>query len=439
MGLGPRAGQNQSHLMIRIASIQPKTIADELKLPIGLIVLEINGHPIRDSLDLIFYQAEERVVVTAEQPDGEQLILEIDKLPDESLGIVPEPDKVRRCTNACSFCFVKGNPKAEKLRGGLYIKDDDYRLSFLHGHYITLTNLRPDDWDRIFEQRLSPLYVSVHATEPNVRLAMLKNPRSALINQDLDRLGSGSIVVHAQVVLCPDVNTGSILLRTMEDLYARGDAVQTLSIVPVGLTSYNLDRGGRNLTQEESLATLDAIETIRNRASRERGIGWCYAADELFLQAGCEPPGPEYFDDQDLQANGIGAISWISERVRAGLDRLPDRSNQRIVAVTGTSMERTLMQLGAEISAATGAEFEVVVLENSLYGPTVTSAGLLSGADHVRALERAQPFDLAVFSAQALNEQGNFLDDVGLTDLQSRFPSHLIEPSHDLIDVLTTA
>jgi len=423
--------------MIRIASIEPESIADELNLPVGLTVFEINGNPIRDTLDLIFYQAEERVMVTAEKLNGEPMILEIEKSPDETLGIIPEPDKIRRCTNACSFCFVKGNPKADKLRDGLYIKDDDYRLSFLHGHYITLTNLRPNDWDRIFEQRLSPLYVSVHATQPDVRLAMLKNPRSALINEDLDRLGKGGIVVHAQVVLSPGVNDGSTLLQTMEDLYSRGEDIQTLSIVPVGLTAYNHDRGGRNLTQDECLSALDSIESIREKALLERKIGWCYAADELFLQAGLEPPGSDYFDDEDLEANGVGAISWISERVWEGLNELPPRPGESIVVMTGKSMAKPLTRLTADIQVATGATFQTIALENSLYGPSVTSAGLLSGADHSNGLKRAPPFDLALFSALALNERGMFLDDLSLTELRSQFPDCRIEPSHDLIDRLT--
>jgi len=423
--------------MIRIASIEPESIADELNLPVGLTVLEINGNPIQDALDLIFYQAEERVLVTAEKLNGEPLILEIEKSPDETLGIIPEPDKIRRCTNACSFCFVKGNPKADKLRDGLYIKDDDYRLSFLHGHYITLTNLRPNDWERIFKQRLSPLYVSVHATQPDVRLAMLKNPRSALINEDLDRLREEGIVVHAQVVLCPEINDGATLLETMENLYSRGKSIQTLSIVPVGLTAYNHDRGGRNLTRDECLLALDSIELIREKAIVEREVGWCYAADELFLQAGQEPPGPDYFDDEDLEANGVGAISWISERVRNGLHALPPRPGEKIVVLTGRSMEKTLMQLTAEIEGATGATFQTVSLENSLYGPSVTTAGLLSGADHADGLERTAPFDLALFSALALNEREMFLDDLSLTELRSQFPDCRIEPSHDLIDTLT--
>ncbi len=424
--------------MIRIADVLPGSIAEDLELPVGLAILEINGHPIRDSLDLLFYQAEETLVVSAEERMGAPLILEIEKPADEPLGIVPEPDKIRRCTNACPFCFVKGNPKLQKLRTGLYIKDDDYRLSFLHGHYITLTNLRPDDWDRIFEQRLSPLYVSVHATEPEVRLSMLKNPRSAMINEDLDRLAEGGILVHAQVVLCPEVNDGDHLRQTIEDLYQRGENVRSLSVVPVGLTAYNADRGGRGLTVSECLETVSTIDEIRQRALEERDFGWCYAADEMYLQAGMQPPGPSYFDEQELESNGVGAISMLTDRVRGRLGQLPSLAGQRIAAVTGTSMGPTLRRLAGELSEATSAHIETVVIENSLYGPMVTTAGLLSGADHAEALGRVGGFDLALFSAQALNDGQLFLDDMSLSDLKASFPGRRVEASADLVDVLAT-
>jgi len=186
---------------------------------------------------------------------------------------------------------VKGNPRATRLRQPLYVKDDDYRLSFMFGHYVTLTNLRDDDWERIFEQRLTPLYVSVHATDPAARLRMLVNPSSALIDEHLDRLASGGIQVHAQVVLCPEINDGSILDRTIRDLYARGEDVRSLSIVPVGLTNYNSDRGVRPLTPGECVEALGMMDGIRQRALAERGRAWCYAADEMFLQAGFRSPG----------------------------------------------------------------------------------------------------------------------------------------------------
>ncbi|MCG8467302.1 MAG: DUF512 domain-containing protein [Gemmatimonadetes bacterium] len=423
--------------MIRVARIQPGTIAADLDLPVGLAVLEINGHPIRDGLDLVFYAADESLEIRAEGPSGDPLVLEIEKGPDEPLGIVPEPDKVRRCTNACPFCFVKGNPKLEKLRPSLYVKDDDYRLSFLYGHYITLTNLRPEDWDRIFEQRLSPLYVSVHATDPDVRLAMLKNPRSARIEEDLDRLADGGIALHAQVVLCPEVNDGVVLQRTIDDLFTRGEAIRSLSIVPVGLTAYNAERAGRGLTEAECAAALEAIDEARSRALEGRGFGWCYAADELYLQAGREPPGSDYFDDQELASNGVGAISRLSETVRRGLDALPRLDGRRIAAITGTSMGPTLRRLAPEVEAATGARLEVAVAENTLYGPMVTTAGLLSGADHGAALERCDAFDVALFSADAINESGLFLDDLSVEDLASRFPGRQVLPSHDLVDALS--
>ena len=423
--------------MIRIASVKPGSIAADLEWPAGLAVLEINGKPVRDGLDLLFHQAEPELRVLAEQQTGERLLFEIEKPQDEPLGIVPEPDKIRRCTNACPFCFVKGNPKLDKLRAPLYVKDDDYRLSFLHGHYITLTNLRPDDWDRIFEQRLSPLYVSVHSTDPAVRLGMLKNPRSANLGQDLDRLAEGRIVVHAQVVLCPEVNDGEHLTRTIDDLYRRGDAIRSLSIVPVGLTSWNAALGGRTLTPGECRQALAGVDAIRERALSERGQGWCYAADEMYLQAGLEPPGAAYFDDHELESNGVGAISSLTDRVTGQLEALGPLEGRRVVAVTGTSMGPTMTRLAGRIARRTGAEVSTVAVENTLYGPMVTTAGLLPGADHRNALRDAGDFDVALFSAQALNDGEVFLDDVSLSELQAGFPGRRVEPSEDLVDVLS--
>ena len=309
--------------MIRVADVRRDSIGEALGIEPGTALLRINGAELADAVDLLFHQADERVELETEGPDGTHTVYEIEKPADASLGLVPEPDKIRRCTNACPFCFVKGNPGGRKLRSSLYIKDDDYRLSFLYGHYVTLTNLREDDWARIFAQRLSPLYVSVHATDPEVRLAMLKNPRSARIAEDLDRLQAGGIDFHAQLVLCPGVNDGTVLDRTMRELYERGDGVLSLSVVPVGLTDHNADRGVRPLTVEECRRALGQVEAVRGRALEERGCGWCYAADELFLQAGVELPGTEYFDDRQLISNGVGAISLLRERVRRDLARLP--------------------------------------------------------------------------------------------------------------------
>lgn len=422
--------------VIRVASVRRDSIGDELGILPGTRLLQINGHDLRDTLDLAFYESDESVQLLAETADGERVLYEIEKEVDRSIGLVPEPDKVRRCTNACPFCFVKGNPKIEKLRAGLYIKDDDYRLSFMFGHYVTLTNLRDDDWARIFEQRLSPLYVSVHATDPAVRLAMLRNPRSAEINDHLDRLAEGGIRIHAQVVLCPELNDGEVLERTIRDLYARGNSVLSLSIVPVGLTDYNQDRGVRPLTRAECVRSLDAVERARRRARRERDTAWAYAADELFLQAGLELPGAEYFDDLELVANGVGAVSDIRDRARADLGVLPRLPGTRIVMVTGTSMAPHLAEIGREVARATGAEVETVRAENRLFGPLVTTAGLLGGEDHLRALRPYADFDIAMVSRTAINDEDLFLDDMSLAELRAALPGLEIWPSEHVTDVL---
>ena len=422
--------------MIRVGSVRAGSIGDELGIGPGTLLLQINGRELRDALDLRFYESDEAIELLTRGPGGEDVLFDILKEPDESLGLVPEPDKVRRCTNACPFCFVKGNPKIEKLRAGLYIKDDDYRLSFMFGHYVTLTNLRDEDWARIFEQRLSPLYVSVHATDPDARLAMLKNPRSAEIGHHLDRLAAGGIRVHAQVVLCPGVTDGPILQRTIDDLYERGNAILSLSVVPVGLTSYNQDRGVRPLTVEECRRTIEMVERARARATAERETSWAFAADELFLLAGRDVPGFEYFDDLELVANGVGAVSDLRDRIETDLDTLPDLAGRRIVLVTGTSMAPHLRNLGERIAARTGATVETVRAENRLFGPLVTTAGLLGGADHLEALGPYADFDLGLISRTAINDDDLFLDDWSLMDLRDALPDLEIWPSEHVTDVL---
>lgn len=423
--------------MIRVGSVRAGSIGEELGIEPGTLLLKINGRDLRDALDLRFFESDEVIeLLTRGLGSSEEVLFDIHKEPDESLGLVPEPDKVRRCTNACPFCFVKGNPKIEKLRAGLYIKDNDYRLSFLFGHYVTLTNLREEDWERIFEQRLSPLYVSVHATDPAARLAMLKNPRSAEIGEHLDRLVEGGIGVHAQVVLCPGVNDGAILQRTINDLYARGETILSLSIVPVGLTSYNQDRGVRPLSADECRRTIDAVERTRARAAAERETSWAFAADELFLLAGLDVPGFEYFDDLELVANGVGAVSDLRDRIETDLDSLPELTGRRIVLVTGTSMATHLRDLGERIAARTGAIVETVGAENRLFGPLVTTAGLLGGADYLEAFGPYAEFDLGLISRTAINDDDLFLDDWSLTDLRAALPDMEIWPSEYVTDVL---
>jgi putative radical SAM enzyme (TIGR03279 family) len=421
--------------MIRVAKVRPGSIGADLRIEAGSRLLRLNGGELRDALDLQYLEASERIELEIESDEG-RVTYEIEKDEFVSLGLVPVPDKIRRCTNACPFCFVKGNPKAEKLRASLYIKDDDYRLSFMFGHYVTLTNLRDEDWERIDEQRLSPLYVSVHATDPDVRLRMLVNPRSREINEHLDRLRELGVRIHAQAVLCPDVNDGPVLDRTISDLYDRGEAILSLSVVPVGLTKFNADVGIRGMSADESRRVLAQVEAVRERAAAERGHPWCYASDEMFLAAGAEAPGAEYFDNDELVANGVGAVSHFREAVREDLPKLPSLSGLRIALLTGRAMGPTMAELAGEIREASDADVEAVAIDNSLYGSHVTSAGLLSGADYAEGLRSGRQVDLAILSREAINEDEAFLDDVRLRDLGAGSPGLEVRASDRLTDLL---
>ncbi|MEJ2311224.1 MAG: DUF512 domain-containing protein [Gemmatimonadales bacterium] len=422
--------------MIRVAQVRRDSIGADLDIQVGSGLLRLNGEELRDALDLQYLEATEFVELEAELPSGRRVTYEIEKDSSESLGLVPEADLIRRCTNACPFCFVKGNPKIEKLRTTLYIKDDDYRLSFMYGHYVTLTNLREEDWERIEEQRLSPLFVSVHATDPEARAKMLVNPRSREINEQMDRLEAAGIAFHAQAVLCPGINDGPVLDRTIIELYERGASVLSLSVVPVGLTRFNQDSGVRSLTPEECTRALRQTAQVRQRALAERGYAWCYASDEMFLSAGLDVPGREYFDDEELVGNGVGAISGFREAIRADLPRLPSLAGLRILLATGTAMGPTLEELGRELQDACGAEVRTVAVANSMYGQQVTSAGLICGADYLAALRAVEPYDVAILSRSAVNEGGFFLDDLSLEEVRVAVPEAEIRAGDHVTDVL---
>jgi len=284
--------------VVRIAEIEAGSIADELSLEIGTRIVRINGERVRDGIDLTFLLADTALELETVAPSGQSTVYEIEREPGTPLGIVPAPDTVRECANKCVFCFIDGNP--EGVRNSLWLRDDDFRLSFTYGSYVTLTNLGPKGMQRLVDQRISPLYVSVHATEPEVRERLLVNERAGLIMDHLRLLLDGGLEVHTQVVLCPEWNDGAHLERTIEDLWGLGEGIRSLSIVPVGLTRYNLNRPVRLLTADEAAVAVAVVDRAGARARRERGFGWCYAADEMYLIAGAAIPAASYYDDGAL-------------------------------------------------------------------------------------------------------------------------------------------
>ncbi|HUF49224.1 MAG TPA: DUF512 domain-containing protein [Longimicrobiales bacterium] len=417
--------------MVRIAEVIPDSIASDLQLEIGSRIVRINGELVRDTIDYRFLEVDgtlELEVATA--GCGESLIYEIEKDPGESLGIVPAADPVRQCANRCVFCFIDGNPAG--ARRSLHLKDDDFRLSFTYGSYVTLTNLGPKGFARLIEQRLSPLYVSVHATEPAVRMRLLGVARGGDIVEQLRALLDAGIEVHAQIVLCPEWNDGPHLERTIADLWALGPGVLSLSVVPVGLTQYNLGRPVRLLTAAEAARALDQVDAARERALRTRGTGWLYAADELFFMAGRTLAPDEYYDDWPLTENGVGAVRRLLDDFHDGIEQLPDLRGRRIAVATGTRMAPVLEPLAALTAARTGADVHVIAVQNRMFGPTVTTAGLLPGADIMAAVAAAGAFDSVLLPAESLNDDDLFIDSVSLADLRAALHGAVVLPAHEL-------
>jgi putative radical SAM enzyme (TIGR03279 family) len=424
--------------VITIAQIEPGSLAEELELRIGTRIVRINGEKVRDGIDLTFLLADFELEVETVDPDGQRVIYEIEREPGEPLGIVPTPDTVRECANECVFCFIDGNPK--DVRPSLWIRDDDFRLSFTYGSYVTLTNLGPRGIERLIEQRLSPLYVSVHATEPDVRVRLLKNERAGLIMEQLQTLLDGGLDVHTQIVLCPEWNDGAHLDRTLEDLWGLGEGIRTVSVVPVGLTRYNLNRPVRPLLSEEAAQAVDQVERFRARALESRGYGWVYAADEMILIAERPIPEIDYYDDGSLTENGVGAVRTFLDALDASLasESFPNLGpSRRVRILTGRSMAPWIGARAAQMSEVLGgATLEVVEVVNQFYGETVTVAGLLAGEDLLRAVEGSQDGDVILLPAETLNQEDLFIDSLSLDAFRERVAPAKVIPAYEISEAL---
>lgn len=420
--------------MVRIAEIAVGSIAEELELEIGTRIVRINGQRVRDGIDLTYLLADPELELETLSPAGTRQFLEIHRDEGEALGIIPAPDTIRECANKCVFCFIDGNPK--EVRPTLWLRDDDFRLSFTYGSYVTLTNLGPKGLQRLVDQRISPLYVSVHATEPEVRIRLLKNDRAGLILDQLRFFLENGLEVHTQVVLCPGWNDGPHLDRTMEELLGLGEGVRTLSVVPVGLTKYNINRPVRPLAPEEAGRAIDQVELVRVRAQAERKQGWAYCADEMYLHAGRALPSAEYYDSWDLTENGVGAVSGFLTAFREGLPEVPRLEGRRIRILTGLSMAPFLEELVPSLREATGASVDVRPVVNEFFGPSVTVAGLLAGRDLLQAAENPEPNDLILVPREALNADDLFIDSLSLFDFRKALAPAQVVPALEITKAL---
>ncbi|MCJ7739183.1 MAG: DUF512 domain-containing protein [Anaerolineae bacterium] len=389
-----------------ISEVTPGSLADRIGLLPGDELSSVNEMELRDIIDLQFYAADEYLTFGVFRA-GEELILEAERRFGEPLGLSfgePTFDGIRRCANQCEFCFVEQMPRG--LRRTLYVKDDDYRHSFLNGSYITLTNLTEADWERIEEQYLSPLYVSVHTTDLELRRRLLGNPGAPDVLSQLERLVAVGVEVHTQAVLIPGVNDGEFLDRSIRDLVALQPGVRSLSVVPVGLTQFQ--RGDcRVYTDAEMRRVFDLVLAWQERLSTEFGAKFVYLSDEWYLRLGEPVPPAADYDGLDLIENGVGLVrQYLASDVWR--TRLAPGAGESLTVVTG-SLFAPLMRK----SLASSRRVDVVVVINEFFGQTVTVAGLLTGQDVVDQLRGRELGDkIALPPAMFGGPQGQSLDEM---------------------------
>lgn len=374
-----------------IARVAPESIGAELGLAPGDALVAVNGQPVEDLIDLSYALAEEFVELDILRSDGEEVVFEVEKDCDEDLGLEFESavfDRVRQCANKCVFCFVDQMPPG--LRESLYIKDDDYRLSFLYGNFITLTNIGQRDIDRIRRLHLSPLYVSVHATDGRIRAAMLGNGKAAGIVGQLKKLTDIGVELHTQVVLCPGLNDGPVLQRTIADLWSLRPHILSMAVVPVGLTRHRDNcQPLRTFTPAEAAGVIAAVAEWQAKCRRESGASFVYLADEFYLAAGHPIPAYDQYDGFPQLENGVGIVrSFLAEWEETAVSSAGYREPLRLDVVCGKSAAAILRPLLANLCVPNLA-VRLVPAVNTFFGPDVTVTGLLTGVDIAKALEAA--------------------------------------------------
>ena len=406
------------------------SVAEELELVPGDKILSVNDMPLRDIIDFSFAMADEEIELLVEHADGEQELIAFDKDYDEDFGVEFERavfDGIRPCANHCYFCFV--DMIAPDMRHSLSVKDDDYRLSFLYGNFVTLTNMGAADFSRIERFHLSPLYVSVQGTNPVLRAEMLRYKGAADILGQLTKLENAGADYHTQVVLCYGLNDGEELERTIRDITSRRPHALSLAIVPVGLTKHRTDPFPLvQFDRAGAARVIDQVEQWQLRMREEEGRTFIYLGDEFYFLAGREVPPAEMYDGFPQLDNGIGLTRNFIEDWSHFEHPLYDEGT-RLVVMSGTAVAPVMEQLARELDPA-GQRIHVLPVENVHFGATVNVSGLLTGRDLIAALRAFEhPVDGVLIPASALREgEDVFLDDISLDAMRREFPHLRIEP-----------
>jgi len=425
---------NIRHRGAAVAEVAPVSLGAELELEPGDRITKVNGRPIRDYLDFRFHTAgETELVLDVRKHTGEHWELRIERSESEDFGLSYEQIVPRQCANECIFCFCKGNP--ESARPSLFVRDEDVRLSFLYGNYTTLTSITEDEMRRIIEQRLSPQYVSVHATNLDVRAYLLGIEKvRADIAPKLARLLDAGIEIHAQVVLCPGINDGEILRQTIADLAAEHPRITSVAIVPLGLTRYNVDTRLTPVTPDFCRQTIDEIIPLQLQFRKRLGTTFAFLGDEIYLRAGRPVPGRAHYGDYPQIEDGIGMVRAFDNDFAALLKRLERHPLGRPGMIRGTILTGTLFApvLRPKIDRLNirfGTTLQVEGVANNYFGGDVSVAGLLAGADLLAARDRLRGEFVIISQSMLKSDEEIMLDGMKLEDLREQFkvPVHPVD------------
>ena len=417
-----------------VRSVIPGSLADRAGLDEGDSIISINGEKLIDSIDLEFLLAEEDLIVVANKTDGTCKKIHIKNPSQEDLGIEFETSRdnhIASCCNKCLFCFVDQLPK--DMRSSLYFKDDDWRMSFVMGSYVTLTNIGDKEFARIKKRRVSPLYISVHATDDEVRCRMLGCGRGAGIMKRLKELADAGIVCHTQVVLCPEINDGSVLEKTIDDLAGLYPYVKSLAVVPVGLTSHRKGLIGlKAVGKDDAERALSIISERADRFLNKIGTRFVFASDELYLRAGEEVPEYDEYEDFPQIENGVGLVAQFTEDALAALDEYDKAVIKAVDFATGLDFCPFLERIANILRIKYNIEVTVHGVVNDYFGRSVTVSGLLTGRDVVDQLKGKLRSDLLFLPPNMFREFTDVtLDGMTLSDIGQELGVRCLAPGTD--------
>lgn len=423
-----------------IVCVQPDSLGEELGLKPGDVLLAMNGHEVHDVIDYMYYEASTELSLLM-QIDGEEVLFEIEKDSEEPIGIDFKDylmDRQRSCKNKCIFCFIDQLPKG--LRETLYFKDDDARLSFLMGNYITLTNLSESDIQRIIDMRISPINISVHTTDPELRVKMMANPNAAKINDILHRFVDAGIEMNCQIVLCKGINDGAHLEKSLIDLAALAPNVRSTSVVPVGISRH---REGlyplQPFEKADAEQVIDLIEQIGSEQRMKNGVRGCYASDEFYVLAERELPAEAEYDGYPQIENGVGLMRSLRRELEDVLaEEQGDAEEREVGIVTGVLAADYMNDLMELISTKfTGLRWRIFPIVNRFFGEMITVSGLVTGTDILDQLkEEVLPSRLLIPSSMLRAEQDMFLDSILLSEVSEKLNRPIGVTMNDGMDLL---